>query len=114
MLSNVFIEQLMQCVNGFLGVFSSNNAVKLVEKGQSLIINFDKEGEPGSHFVALYMKSKTHCLYFDSLNLPIIPIEIYNYLNKRNFNITNSSKNVQAFSSSYCGFTVCFLFSVIK
>lgn len=111
MLSNLYIEKLFTHVKGFLGVYSSNNAVKLKRKGECLIINFDKEGESGSHFISLYMKSSKHCLYFDSLNLPIIPIEIYEYLSDRTFQITNSSKNIQSFESTYCGF-YCMLFII--
>lgn len=102
---------MMGYINGFLGVYSSNNAVKLRKKGESLIINFDKEGEPGSHFVCLYMKNRDTCLYFDSLNLPIIPTEIYSYLSCRSFNVKNCSKDIQSFNSSYCGF-YCMLFII--
>lgn len=111
MLSNIFIEQLLIHFKGFLGVYSSNNAVKLKRKGECLILNFDKEGEAGSHFICLYMKSGKCCLYFDSLNLPIIPFEIYNYLSDRSFNIENCSKDIQSFKSTYCGF-YCMLFII--
>ena len=111
MLSNLYIEEILKHVNRFLGVFSSDNAIKMRKAGECLIINFDKQGEPGSHFVSLYMKSNNHCIYFDPLNLPIIPIEIYNYLSNRDFNITNCSLDIQSFESTYCGF-YCMLFII--
>jgi len=111
MISNVYIENLFTHIKGFKGVYSSNNIGKLSRSGECLIINFDKAGESGSHFVCLYMKSKNHCLYFDSLNLPIIPFEIYKYLSNQSFHITNSSQNIQSFDSVYCGF-YCMLFII--
>jgi len=99
----------MRHIDGFLGVYSSDNAVQVRKKGESLIINFDTEKEPGSHFVAIYMKNKNHCLYFDSLKIPIIPIELYKYLSSYTPAIIDCSKDVQSFNSTYCGF-YCMLF----
>jgi len=60
MLTNVYIENLMRNIPGFLGVFSSNNSPMLKNYGESIIINFDKKYERGSHFIAIYINKIIH------------------------------------------------------
>lgn len=109
MLDNIFIENVMRSINGFSGVYSSNNA-PLLSNCESMIINFDNVKEPGSHFVALYLDCNNICYYFDSLNFLIIPKNIENVL-KKYTKVYDVSRNIQSYSSSYCGF-FCMLFIV--
>lgn len=109
MLTNLYIEKVFKNVKGFLGVFSSNNAIQLKNPGESIIINFDKVGESGSHFIAIFLTSK-ELLYFDSLNFPIIPISLANYLSHYK-KIRDHSKSLQSFKSTFCGF-YCMLFII--
>lgn len=106
MLTNVYIEKIFKKLPGFLGVFSSDN-IKRMKNNNSLIINFDKMSEPGSHFVAVFKKNNI-CYYFDSLNLGFVPTDIAGYLVLED-KIINLSSNIQNINSSYCGF-YCILF----
>ena len=108
MLSNIFIENLMFHFPNFLGVYSSDNIPLLTDKRQSIIINFDRSYEMGSHFIAIFMKNKKTCLYFDSLNFENIPIELSVYLQQYP-NVEDLSKNIQSRFSTFCGF-YCMLF----
>lgn len=95
---------------GFDGVFSSDNAPLVTKVGKSIIINFDKRSEPGSHFIAVYINKAGKCLYFDPLNITHIPIDIHNYLSKYKI-FENASCDIQPFFSTYCGF-YCMLFII--
>lgn len=98
----------MKIIPGFIGVFSSDNCPLLTKKKTGLIMNFDKQNEPGSHFIAFFLNDKNECLYFDSLDIPIIPFTVDKYI--LNYNtIFDYSIPVQSFNSSYCGF-YCMLF----
>lgn len=98
----------MKNIKGFKGVFSSDNAPILKQAKSSLIINFDKENEPGSHFIAVFLSNKNKLLYFDPLNLGFTPANIAIFLSgyKKCFNM---SQNIQNFESNFCGF-YCILF----
>lgn len=98
----------MKYVKGFKGVYSSNNIPTLDEDNTSLIINFDKVHEPGSHFVAVYRKNNNKVIYFDPLKLGVMPIDIARYLN-RFTHVFDFSTQLQSDNSTYCGF-FCILF----
>jgi len=108
MLTNLFIEKVLKQIQGFKGVFSSDNCPLLKNPGESIIINFDRVNEGGSHFVAIYLQQKNVLKYFDSLDIPLLPPELIVYL-KQYSKIYDCSKQIQSFSSTYCGF-YCMLF----
>ena len=110
MLTNIYIENLMKNIHGFLGVFSSNNSPMLKNHGECIIINFDKNYERGSHFIAIFINKDNTCLYFDSLNNVYIPEDIHHYLKKYK-RFKNMSQMIQSPFSTYCGF-YCMLFLV--
>jgi hypothetical protein len=110
MLSNIYIENLMKYFPGFKGVYSSDNAIILNKKNESIIINFDTQYEKGSHFVAVFMHSSKECSYFDSLNNSIIPNKIHSYLQKYS-SVKNCSIQIQPLMSTYCGF-YCMMYIV--
>lgn len=108
MLSNFYIEDIMQFLPGFVGVFSSDNAPLLRKPKTCLIMNFDKSFEPGSHFVGFYLDENYKCFYFDSLDIQHIPKDVSLYA-KSYHKIENISKPIQSYNSTYCGF-FCMLF----
>jgi hypothetical protein len=58
MVSNIYIDSVMDYIKGFRGTYSSNN-IPFLKDRQSAIINFSKYGEEGSHFIAMIgMKKK--------------------------------------------------------
>lgn len=100
----------MKNIKGFEGVYSSDNIPLLKKIKSSLILNFDKENEPGSHFIAVFLNRKKHLLYFDPLNLGFTPVNIALYINKYK-KCFNLSQNMQNYESSFCGF-YCMLFII--
>ena len=69
-LSNFEIERLMYGVPGFEGVYAHNqiDSLKLKPK-QGIIYNLEDTGQPGTHWVAIFIGDK-HAEYFDSFGLP--------------------------------------------
>lgn len=111
MLTNKYIFQCLKHIKKFKGVYSADNAIKLTNKGDCIVINFDKSYQPGSHFIAVYLSNKNVCKYFDSLNLKEIPLEIAKYLSLYKKAI-DCSKHLQSYLSTYCGFySMLFLYS---
>jgi len=108
MLTNLYIERVLRQIQSFKGVFSSDNCPLLKHPGESIIINFDRVNEGGSHFVAIYLHKKDELRYFDSLDIPLLPPELNLYLEQYP-KILDCSKQIQSFSSTYCGF-YCMLF----
>ena len=100
----------MSNVSNYLGTFSSDNAPILTRKGESIIVNFDRKDEPGSHFVAFFMIRSGKCLYFDPLNISIIPSDISKYMSLYS-NLKNMSEQIQPIFSTFCGF-YCMLFII--
>ena len=103
MVTNVYIDSIMSKIKGYKGTFSSNNAPKL-KNNQSIILNFSKYGEDGTHFIALFFQ-KNKCMYFDPLCIKCeyIPYEIKKYLKKYKKTL-NISKKIQNNESEFCGF----------
>lgn len=108
MLTNVFLHKCLMPIKKFKGVFSCDNVCRLKTPGECLIINFDRQNEPGSHFIAVFCVNKSSISYFDSLNLKEIPSEIFNYISSYT-NAKDASKDFQNILSTSCGF-YCMLF----
>ena len=64
----------------FRGVFLLDTLPKKPNKKECGIVNFDKSGGPGTHWVASYKNGKTK-IYFDSYVVQP-PIEVIQYLGK--------------------------------
>ena len=65
----------------FRGVFLLDRLPKKPNKKECGIVNFDKSGGPGMHWVAWYKNGKTK-IYFDSYGVQP-PIEVMKYLKNR-------------------------------
>ena len=106
-LSNKYLEKLSKelNLNYFMGVFSSDSLPN-VEKYRSfsLICNFSKQVDPGTHLIAILCENK-NVFYFDSYGLPCYNLYILKFLKKlRKKIIYYNSKTIQAHDSIYCGF----------
>ena len=66
-------------ISSFRGVFLLDTLPKKLNK-KECVVNFDKSGGPGTHWVALYKNGKTK-IYFDSYGVRP-PLEIIRYLGK--------------------------------
>ena len=79
--------------------------------GKSFIVNLQKSGLPGSHFVCILIKSDK-IYYFDSLAFPIVNSYIDTKLETFNKPIYVSTKAIQGADSVFCGM-YCIAFLVI-
>ena len=82
----------------FMGVFLPDTLPKKPNKKECGIVNFDKSGGPGTHWVAWYKNGKTK-IYFDSSGVQP-PIEVIRYLGKP---IYYNSDQVQPVGQVFCG-----------
>lgn len=101
MVSNYYIDDMLNHFKTFKGTFSSNN-IPILENNESVICNFSKVGEEGSHFIFLIKKENT-LHFFDSLQLPFLPKDVAAYFLHYQ-NVIDLSKRIQHPNSSFCGF----------
>lgn len=110
-ISNHYIESILKPVcDNFRGVYSANTIpVRLLRcQSFSIVCNFSKVGERGTHFVTI-IAARDRVLYIDSLGLPCVAQEINTFLRRLKKPVFLNSQQVQDFSSSFCGF-YCILF----
>ena len=111
------IHQLAMSIIGldkeFIGVIPKNQIPDLSMKStaKSFIINTDKYGYPGSHWVGIYISQNDYVIYFDSFGIdPTIDPYILNLINKCGKNhLYFSNKQIQSFNSSLCGLYVLYI-----
>jgi hypothetical protein len=101
MVSNYYLDDILKSFKNFKGTFSSNN-IPILKNRESVICNFSRVGEEGTHFVFL-CNTNNSLYYFDSLKLPIIPEDVASYFLYYQ-NVVNISKRIQHPNSSFCGF----------
>ena len=82
----------------FNGVNSRNNLPNKVKDG-AYIINLDEYSDIGTHWIALYVNTKT-ATYFDSFGVENIPKEIKKFI--KNKNIISNIFRIQAYDSVMC------------
>ena len=85
------------------GVFLLDTLPKKPSKKECGIVNFDKSGGPGTHWVAWYKNGKTK-IYFDSYGIQP-PTEVINYLGKL---IHYNTDQIQSVGQVFCGH-LCFI-----
>lgn len=85
----------------FRGVYSSNNIISQYLFPYCLVVNTDKEGQPGTHWVAIYVNNNKEAEYFDSFGKPPND-EIAKFLNQ--FELVHINKNkIQSNYDTSCG-----------
>ena len=82
----------------FRGVFLLDTLPKKPNKRECGIVNFDKSGGSGTHWVSWYKNGKTK-IFFDSYGVQP-PIEVINYLGKL---IHYNTDQVQPVGQVFCG-----------
>ena len=99
-LSNFELEDAARklSIPSFRGVFLLDTLPKKPNKKECGIINFDKSGGPGTHWVAWYKNGKTK-IYFDSYGVQP-PIEVVKYLKSQ---IHYSTDQLQPVGKVFCG-----------
>ena len=84
-------------IPNFRGVFLLDTLPKKPNKKECGIVNFDKSGGPGTHWVAWYKNGKTK-IYLDSYSVQP-PKEVINYLGKL---IRYNTDQVQPAGEVFC------------
>ena len=84
----------------FNGAYSRDNLPDKI-KGEAYVINLDEYSNIGTHWMALYVNTKT-VTCFDSFGVEHIPKEIKKFINNKNI-ITNIFR-IQAYDSVMCGY----------
>ena len=99
-LTNFEIQRYYQNERRFNGVYSRDNLPDKIKDGTHAI-NLDEYSNIGTHWIALYLNTKT-VTYFDSFGVEHIPIEIKKFINNKN--IVANIFRIQAYDSVMCGY----------
>ena len=110
-LTNFEIQAYHQNEPRFNGVYPRDNLHDKIKDGV-YVINLDEYSDIGTHWVALYVNSKT-MTYFDSFWVEHIPKEVKKFINNKNI-IANIFR-LQAYDSVMCGcFRIGFIDFMLK
>ena len=99
-LTNFEIQSYYHNERRFNGVYSRDNWPDKIKYG-TYVINLDEYSDIGTHWVSLYVNSKT-VTYFDSFGVETIPKEIKKSINNKNI-IANICR-VQNYDLIMCGY----------
>ena len=87
----------------FNGVYSRDNLPEKIKDG-AYLINLDEYSDIGTHWIALYVNTKT-VTYFDFFGIEHIPKEIKKYINNKNIiYIISKIYRIQEYDSVMCGY----------
>ena len=107
-LSTADIVQFLRRHPTFRGCFPLDRIPPLTHTPCSMVVNTDKSGGKGEHWVAVYMGDDC-CCYFDSLGLPLLEEELHQFLGRYYKTATYNKTPIQHWSSVLCGY-FCVLF----
>ena len=99
-LTNIEINEYYKNESRFNGVYSRNNLPKIIKKG-AYVINLYEYANIGTHWIALFVKSK-YTVYFDSFDVADIPKEIKKFIGNKD--ITANIFRLQAYDSIMSGY----------
>ena len=99
-LTNIEISEYYKNETRFNGAYSRNSLLNKIKKG-AYVIHLDEYENTGTHWVALFVKTK-HAVYFDSFGVEHIPKE--NNKCSGNKKIKASIFRIQAYDSIMCGY----------
>ena len=113
MTTNFQLENYLKNEKGFLGAFPSDKLPENPKSGSSLIVNYSKYGEKGSHWVSMRGLNSVNTEYFDSYGFNADDDDLLlgetthfkNYLEKNSINgkYTVNMLNLQQLTSDVCG-----------
>lgn len=95
----------------FRGIFPRDKLPDIKHRPCGVIFNLDTSGEPGSHWIAIYLHNNLQGEYFDPLGLPptLFP-DIEDYLRRVCKSVKWNNLQIQSVRSIACGlFCVHFL-----
>ena len=111
-LSTLQINNYLKHNPEFIGCYPSDLIPKNKSRPCSIIINTDNSKSSGEHWVALYLTHES-VFYFDSFGLPILEMDLINYLKPYYDYVIYSKKCIQDITSTACGiYTIAFVENV--
>jgi hypothetical protein len=66
MMNSLQIDRLLSHIPGFVGVFPADKIPDIVHYPASFVVNTDKSGKPGTHWLGIYMPNEKTIEYFDT------------------------------------------------
>ena len=105
----------LRSVVSFLGVFPSDLLPQQpITRSGTLIVNTDPHTESGSHWLAIYLQSRSNSsFYFDSYGLPPFIPSIQSFIHRNNIVQNYNTIPLQGPTSTVCGMYCC-LFALYK
>lgn len=104
------IERVLRriCGQKFIGVYPKDLLPRRIDNLPALmVVNTDKSGRPGEHWLAISIDKDGRGELFDSLATPPDAM-LSNYMNRHTIAWTHSTRQLQSFASRYCGHYVVF------
>ena len=92
--------------NSVVGILASDELPKQFNSFPiSFIVNTDKRMDPGRHWVAFYISSRTEGEFFDSYGNPpsYYSNEFEKFFDRHGLKMTYNRKRLQGYDSSVCG-----------
>ena len=110
--TNFKIQNYYQNEPRFNGVYSRDNLPDKIKDG-TYVINLDEYSDVGTHWIALYVNTKT-VTYFDSFGVEHIPKEIKKFINNKNIivNIFRIKANDLIMWGYFCIGFIDFMFKI--
>ena len=103
---NRLLQKCLVTRRYYWGCYPANRIPRPHQTPASIVVNEDVAGEPGSHWIGLFLRSPTHIYYFDSYGMP--PNE---HISKYLLDFPKISKNDHIFQdidSNVCGHYVIY------
>jgi hypothetical protein len=112
-LTNIDIEQYLRNVPYFRGVYSRNNLPNKPRVNESIIVNYNRSDQSGSHWVCILNNSKNDNIeFYDSF--AVSPgKELVDYMKKGGKPIAYNSSQHQDMNAVTCGYW-CILYILLR
>ena len=99
--------------NVFLDVFSLDEVPLTFNVPCCFVVNTHKRKQPGEHWLAIYISSSLEIDFFDSYGHSPSEFNLDEYLNRISRKLVYNNKQIQSFTSKYCGY-YCLFFILSK
>lgn len=106
-LSNLQINALLSGVKGYQGCYPCNGLpTRIPVETSYYVVNLERADQPGSHWCSIIVEPE-RSIYIDSFGFPP-NLQTLAWLRRRQRPIFYSKRELQAYSSSRCGFYCCY------
>ena len=109
MTTNIWINKVMQDIDNFCGVYSSDNMKDPMSYPTYLIVKFSPSFKRGTHLIAMIFDEEQNCTYFDPLGLGTMPKTIEDFMKKNPKMLKKFIVQSNAPFQVFVDFIVCWL-----